>query len=180
MGLDEVRKEIADEASRKAEEIFAQARDEADRIFDEMQRKIVEQRDAAKARTDALISTLERREISAAEFDARKMMLDTKKSLIDEAMSKARERIAKWDDRKRADVIKKLAAKAKQEIELAIIAANPKDKKHVKEQDFESADIIAGIIGRTKDGRVSVDYSVDEMLRSIRDKKLSDMGRIIF
>lgn len=180
MGLDEVKKEIIDDAHRKAEEILVQAKDEADRIFDEMQRKIVEHGDAAKARTDTLIAALERRETAAAEFDARKMMLNAKKSLIDEVMGRAREHIAAWDDCKRADVIKKLAAKAKREIELAVIAANPKDKKHIKEQSFESADIIAGMIGRTKDGRVSVDYSADEMLRSIREEKLSDMGRILF
>ncbi len=180
MGLDEVKEEIIGEAKRKADEILAQARAEADRIFDETKRKIADQEEEAKARTDALITTLERREIAAAEFDARKMMLDAKKSLIDEAMGRARERIAKWDDKKRAGVVKKLAAKAKQEIDLAVVAANPKDKKHVKGLGFESVDILAGIIGRTKDGRVSVDYSADEMLQSIRDEKLADMGRILF
>ncbi len=180
MGLDEVKEEIIDEAKRKVDVILAEAKIEVGRIFDEAKRKAISHKEEAKTRTDTLIASLKRREIAAAEFDARKMMLDIKKSLIDEAMGRAKERIIKWDDRKRADVIKRLSARAKQEIDLAVIAANTKDKKHVKGHSFEQAEIIAGIIGRTKDGRISVDYSVDEMLKSIREEKLADIGRALF
>mgnify|MGYP001561370388 CR=1 FL=1 len=107
-------------------------------------------------------------------------MLDAKKELIDESMGRARKKVASWNDTKRGSVLKKLTAKAKGDLDLAIVAANLKDKKHVTGVTFESADILAGMIGRTKDGRVSVDYSVDEMLQNIRDNELAEIGKVLF
>lgn len=180
MGLDEVKKEIIDDANRKADEILAKAQAEAEQVFDEIRKKAIEESAKADAHTSALIETQTRREIAAAEFDARKMMLDAKKKLIDESMDRARQKVASWNDAKRGSVLKKLMAKAKSDLDLAIVAANPKDKKHVKGTAFESADILAGMLGRTKDGRVSVDYSVDEMLQSIRDNELAQIGKVLF
>lgn len=180
MGLDEVKKEIIDDANKKVDAIIEKAQAEAEAIFDQTRQKAVGEKQKADAHTSVLIEALTRREIAAAEFDARKMMLDAKKELIDASMDRARKKVASWNDAKRGSILKKLMAKAKSDLDLAIVAANPKDKKHVKGVSFESADMLAGMIGRTKDGRVSVDYSVDEMLQSIRDNELAQIGKVLF
>ena len=180
MGLEQVKKEIIDNATKTADAILVEAKQEAEKIFDETKKTALEERKKADTHTSDLLLTLERREIAAAEFDARKMMLDAKKELIDEAMKQAAQKVMSWNGKKRESVMNTLTEKAKKDLDLAIIAANPKDKTYVKGFSFEEADIQAGMIGRTKDGRVSVDYSVDEMLQTIRSNNLAEIGKVLF
>ncbi|MBI4150084.1 hypothetical protein HY488_01640 [Candidatus Woesearchaeota archaeon] len=184
MGLKEVKEEILNRAHKEAEAVLAEAKKEIDGSRQNAEAKAREYRDKAEEATKRLLETMERRELAQAEFDARKAILDKKKELIDKVIDNVKKHLANLSEKKREEYIHHLIEKAKKEIDVAIVYANPKDKRAVqmvKSIEFKPKDdLLGGIIAQTADGKISVDYSYEEIIADIQEKSLQELGKMLF
>jgi vacuolar-type H+-ATPase subunit E/Vma4 len=167
------RQKIADEYARKIEEIEKQAASELQRIESEY-----------RERTEREIRTLETREISAAEIEAKRIIRDRKAELIQEKMEEAFELLESLpDDREYREIIEKMASVAKNLLgrNCTVIVKSRdapllKDMKSIKivEQDI---DPFGGMLCISSDGKREVDLTISTLKKELRDVialKLSD------
>lgn len=183
MGLEEVKKEILKKANDRAKGILDEGRKEAERIAKETEDQIRDYMKKADDDTGKLIENMERKEKAGAEFEAKKMLLDRKKELVDKAFMQVKKKLEMMPESRREGYIKKLVDNAKKEIDVAVVYANSRDSRIVRKMpgiEFREAEMSGGIIAENKEGTIRVDYSYDELLDSIKKESMQEIASALF
>ena len=174
--------EILREGEAKAAQIRASYQTQAD----------LAAKAAAAAGKEAAQRQAERLE-SAAQMEAKQMLLAAKQSCLDEAFEKARQQLLGLPDGQYSDLLAKIAAKAsrtgKEEIVLSA-----KDHKRVGAKVVEKANFILGNGKLTlapdtremdgglilRDGQVEVNCAFETQLRVLREDMTAEVAAILF
>ena len=180
MSLEAVKDEILNSAKSQANSMLAEARKEANRIATEAEKKIEEMKSKSESEAKRTMDTIKRQEMSSAELEGKKMLLEAKKQIVEAVFSDSRKKIESLPDKKREELIKKLLEKAKKDIEIAHIYCSSRDAKFIKEFDVQSADIIGGLIAENNERTVRVDYSFETLLQSIKENELQSISKLLF
>ncbi len=180
MGLEEVKEEIIRNARKQEEELLAEAREQARKVLDEAGKKVEELREKSEAETKKLIELIKKQETASAELEAKKMMLEAKKSIIDKAFSGVRQKLEKLAPNKRGEFMQALLSRAEKEIDIGIIYCSRKDAKALKGYSTKDAGMLCGLIAENKDGTIRVDYSFDTLLQSINENELQNIHKMLF
>ena len=180
MGLEAVKEEVIRVAKEQETALTADARKEASRIMREAERKIEEMKEKSDAETKRMMDAIKRQELAAAELENKKMLLESKKQVIDNVFAEARKRLESTDDRKREEYAKKLIEKAKKEIDAAYAYCNKRDAKFLKGVNIGAVNVIGGLIAENKERTIRVDYSFETMLEGIKDSELQNINKLLF
>ncbi|MBI3027645.1 hypothetical protein HYY70_06050 [Candidatus Woesearchaeota archaeon] len=180
MGLEAVKDEILNSAKEQSNSLIAEARKEANRIWRETENKIEGMKEKSDEEAKRMIDTIKRQELASADLENKKMLLEAKKQLIDNAFDEARKRLENLDDKKKEFYIKKLLEKAKSDIDISTVYCSKKDAKFLKGFNAETAGIIGGIMAENRDKTIRVDYSFDAILESLKETELQNISRILF
>lgn len=180
MGLEAVKEEILNSAKERANSIIADARKEANRILKEAEKKIEAIREKTDLETKKIMDAIKRQELSSAEFENKKMLLEAKKQVIDAVFAEVRGKLENLDDKRRESYTKKLLEKVKSDIEAEHVYCSKKDAKFIKGHKVEPVDITGGLIAENKDKTIRVDYSFETLLQSIKDSELQGISKILF
>ena len=180
MGLETVKDEILNSAKEQSNSLIAEARKEANRILRETEKKIEELKEKSESETKKMLDTIKRQELASAELENQKMILESKKQVIEGAFAEARKKLESFDDKKREACIKKLIEKARNDIKISTAYCSKKDAKFLKEFNVESADIIGGLIAENKEKTVRVDYSFEAILQGIQETELQNINKALF
>ena len=180
MGLEAVKEEIIKNAKKQEEQLIAEAKSEAERKMEEAEQKISKFREKSEAETKKTLDMMKRQELASAELESRKIILESKKMMVDNLFAEVRSGLEKIDSQKKEVYIRELMAKAKKEIEIGKIYCNSNDMKLIRAYDVEAIIIIGGIIAENKDGTIRVDYSFDIMLQTIRENELQNVNKCLF
>ncbi len=180
MGIEKVREEVIAKAKKQAAAIIAEAQKEAQAIVASAEEKAKSKKRTAEAEIEKEISEMKTREISSAELEVNKMLLETKKKIIEEAFEEAKQRISKMPASSRKEHIRALISKAKNQIEISKIICNENDVKYAEGYKAQTANISGGIIAENRDGTIRIDYSYESILDKIRDESLKDVAKILF
>ena len=116
MALINVKKEIIRKAESDSEKILGDAKAKTQDILNaakEKQKVFAEKKDLELQNT---IETKKKRDISQAKLGVKKDALDAKKQILNQAFELAEEKIEKFSDKKKQDLIKKLLDAASKEI----------------------------------------------------------------
>lgn len=183
MGLEQVKNEILENANEEAKRIAEAGKREAEAIMRKADEEIGRIRKSAEDDTRKLIEAMERKAISSAEFDVKKMKLDRKKDIIDRVFESVKKDLGSLGEKEREAGIKSLLTKAKKEIEVKYVHASPKDKGIVSRMPgivYKETDITGGIVAETQDLSLCVDFSYDAMLDEVRKKHLQEIAKRLF
>lgn len=185
MALENVIDEIISHAEKQKQEIINQAEDEAEKLLAQARNKTEEQAKLFAEETKKLIDENERMEISALNIHLHKMMLETKKEILDGIYQRLVEKLNKLDSHKRKGIIEKLVEKAKKELpEAVFFYSNEKDKEFVSNmKGIHFKDVIdcsGGIIAENADGTIRVNYTFEELLENVKDGHLNETAKRIF
>lgn len=182
MGLEQLKKEILDKAQREAAAMVREAEREADSILAGAKMKAREYEKEAEVKHTTLLEDIEKGELANARFEARKLLLDEKKTFIEQAFTEVEKALAVLPEKKREALIMDFLSQAKKEIQVRCVYANAKDRKLVEKSGFlfKERDLLGGIIAETMDGTISVDLSFEEMLRQLKEHKLQEIAQRLF
>ena len=180
MGLEAVKDEIIRQAKEQENALIAEARKEASRIAKEAEKKVEELREKSELETKRMIDTIKRQELASAELENKKMLLESKKEIIESVFADVSKKLENLDDRKREGHIKKLMEKAKGDIEVANIYCNKKDVKFIKGFKVEMTNIIGGLIAENNDKTIRVDYSFETILQTIKENEIQNLNKVLF
>lgn len=186
MGLEEVKKEIMDDAQKEADRIIKDGEIEARKVHSDTLRSIDAYKLQRAEQTKAMLETLEKRELAQAEFDVRKKLLNKKKELVGQVMEAVKEEIKKLPKAEQANDLKILVGAAKKEIDVAVVYASARDVPELKKMKetkgitAKAKEMLGGIIAETADQSISVDYSYEQILEAVKEKNLQEIGNLLF
>lgn len=180
--MDQVIKEIIANAEIEAKDILSKATQMSREIIAQADLEIKELENSNLEDNNAFIESIRKREISQTNLSARKKIMQAKKEVLDQAFEKAIESIKNLKDVERKKLIKKLFESASKEIDVEYIYCSSGDINLIplgKHKIF-AKDIIGGLILKSKDQSITLDYSYDTIIEDIRKKNLQQISSILF
>ncbi|MBS3165349.1 hypothetical protein J4439_08020 [Candidatus Woesearchaeota archaeon] len=177
MGLEDIKKEILEEARREAKRVLDEARRSSQEAVKQAQREAKEREERAKAELKDQLATLETRETASARFQARRRINTRKKELLDEFFSHCLREASKLDGATRKRHVKALLAHAK---DFSVVYGRKEDLSNATKLAVRSATFAGGIMLETKDGTQRLDLSYETMLAAIAQKELPDISARLF
>ena len=192
-GIEKITARIKKDAGAEAEAIRREGEERAASIRAGYKAQAEENAKTAAQAGKEAAKRQEERLVSAAQMDAKKLLLAAKQACIDEAFDKAQSKLLALPDGEYAELLAKLAVKAaktgKEEILLSA-----KDRKRVGEQVVskanalgkgmaltlgkETRDMAGGLILR--DGSVEINCAFETQMRVLRESMASDVAALLF
>lgn len=175
------------------EEIKAKGREEADRISKETSLEVSKIIADARASADKIraakeqsvkkeIERLRQQELSSANLEVKKAILNARKEILDEVYETARDSVSKLPIEKSQKLLKSIIEK--NEARNSKIFSRNKDKQVVKKlTKLEYAgdiDCIGGVVIENKDGTEVLDFKYDTILKDVSEQSLKQVSEILF
>ena len=190
MGLEEVVDEIRRKGDAKAAAIKAEADAQAKAIISEAGKRAEEIKLDAEKDAEIQAERIEVRESASANLVVKRELLNAQKDLLDKAYAGAAEAIAKLPAKTNEKAIKELLKDASEQIKKGEVFSNSGDKKAVEAAlELKSlsgftfggtVDIIGGVIVKSTDGQITLDYSYETFMNDVWDSSLKDAPEILF
>ncbi|ABE52162.1 V-type ATP synthase subunit E [Methanococcoides burtonii] len=182
MGLETVIKDIMSAAQTEVNVINADADAEVSQILDDARqtaKKIMGDR-LAKAEDD--IKRLRQQEISSANLEVKRAMLNARKEVLDKVYNNAIDSIVSLPGSKQEELLKAIIDE--NDSNGSNIYSNKDSEKLVRKlSSLEYAgniDCIGGLTIENSDGTVRLDYTYDMILKNVNEQSLKQTSDILF
>jgi V/A-type H+-transporting ATPase subunit E len=184
MALDKVVDNILGSARQDADKRIQDAEAERSRILLEADQKIDKMQKAQEKELQDALVRMERQEMSSAELEAKKIVLNTRKEILTRTFDEMLHELSAMDPREKSAIYKKILAEGKRVIH------HPKVFIPRGEADLLSGlrgcasltetEMEPGLILESEDGTVRVDFRFRTILESIWEKELKNVSNILF
>jgi len=191
---------VINESQDKAEWIIKSAQEMSNKYIDEATEKAAENADKIITQGRYTGEKEKQKILSTAEMEVKRMVLNCRESLIDEAFALARQKFEAFKKTKEyTDILKKHIIASIGELEGnsftivvskadsfslsdAVVNMIKKEtgKKGLKLKLEEVEKDLGGVIVREKDGKVSIDNTFDSMLNRIKNEIRAKVSEILF
>ncbi len=180
MGLQEVVQEVATVAERRAQDILDAAKAEADGIRADAREQVKAYQADRAAQADRDVAQLQRQLLSNAQFEARKLVLETESELREQLRAIIVAGLAELPSDTRAAHLKTLLTRAKDTVPSGKVWGAAQDADVLKASDYEHAgdlDIAGGLVVESEDGTIRLDLSYETLLDDVwRDVLRAESG----
>ena len=160
--------------------MLSEAKKEAHALHSKAEKEIKEYEKEAIRHNEELFEALARKMVSGARFDGQRLLLKKKEELIAAVQEKVKAKILALDNSERKKFLQKLLQKARSEIIVDNVLLNEKDLRLLEGLKAKSGPLSGGLISQNKEGTVSVDLSVEELLESARHELLIEISTALF
>lgn len=192
-GIEKITARIETDMKAEIEAILKEGEEQAARIIQEYAAKADAQaQSACKAGADAAESRKERLE-SAAKMDAKKLLLEAKQTMLDEAFAAAKKKLLSLPETEYVELLAKLAARSatsgheelifnaadRERVGAKVVEkANARLKSGALTLSQETREMEGGVMLR--DGNVEVNCAFDTQLRVLRGNMAAEVAAILF
>ena len=173
MGIEDIKKDILDEAKHEAKRLVNEAKREAKQILKDAEAQVQAREEELERELASTIGSLETRETASAGFLARKRILTRKKELLDEFFAQCLTQAAKLSPTVRTRHVKLLVERARKGFPVAVAYARKEDISAVKSLSANPIDIAGGVIVENDEGTQRIDLTYETFLEEIRHHELS-------
>ncbi|WP_400260229.1 V-type ATP synthase subunit E family protein [Candidatus Methanomassiliicoccus intestinalis] len=184
MSLDKIADEILGNASKEAEAIVKEAENERSRILLEADQKIENMRKAEEKELQDALERIKRQEISSAELDAKKIVLNKRKDILNRTFEEMLAELSDLNANEKGDIYKKIVDQGSQVIPSPKVFCPQGEKKLLANVDgigeLTETDMESGLILESTDGTVRLDFRFRTILEGIWDQDLKEISNILF
>ncbi len=180
MGLEDVKKGLEKQLKQERAAIDKETAEQKEALLTQATSDINAYKESVETKTQEDIAVLERRELSSAKLQAKKLVLEAKKELIDHAFSDALKQLENQSDKERKALLEQLIKKASKEIDVHTVYVAKQDEKLLTGYTTKTVDIAGGVICESKDGTQRIDLSIAAILATVRDKHLKEVAETLF
>jgi V/A-type H+/Na+-transporting ATPase subunit E len=184
MALDEVIGNISESAQAKARELDAEAEKERTAILKQADEKVAAKRLAQQKELEVTLKRLKQQEISSAELEAKRIVLNAKKDVMDRSFQVALTSLLNMDQGNRSRMYRKILEGGKAVIKSPKVYC-PRGESNLISGvtglgKVEETDMETGLILEDASGTVRLDYRFRILLESVWDKELKNVSNILF
>jgi V/A-type H+-transporting ATPase subunit E len=191
MGLEAVLEEIRERGREEVERIRRESQEETTRVLMAAQERAAKIKQAANEEMERQAAYIMGQEVSAANLQVKRELLNTQKELLDQVYQRAKEAIAGLPESFHREAIESLLEEAKTQVPGGVVHVNPRDRRLLEEilaknpafRDFSvgsDADIDGGVIVESRDGSLQLDYSYRTFLDMVWESGLKDASDLLF
>ncbi len=184
MGLNKVIEDILKRGEEKRKEIIRIGEKERDDQIQAAQKRIAEDSRKAGERTRTTLSQMEQQELSSAELESKREVLEEERQVMDELKEQVLAELAKYPPDKRRKLYAKLAENAKKELGPCSVYSNRNDSGLLKLPsgiDFEGViECRGGLVFETKDRTVRLDFRFESMIEDVWSAKMREIYMKLF
>lgn len=180
MGLEVVVKDVLTRGEEEANRIRQEGIDEANAIVAGAEKTAHQIREESREQTTGQIERRKNREISSANLEVKRAILNAKKELFDRVYDEAIEMLASLPESERENIIKQLL---ESQTDSTRVFSNENDEALVRRiSNLEYGGTIpssGGVMLENEDGTVLRDLTFDSLLKNVRDKSLKQILQIL-
>ncbi|WGI17460.1 V-type ATP synthase subunit E family protein [Methanonatronarchaeum sp. AMET-Sl] len=200
-GVQKLKKEIINKAEEEASELVSNAEERAENIKKNAQEKAEKNKQEIIDERREEIEQEKRSMMAEAKLKAKRSKLDVKEQLINEIIEDIKTSITNYSEQKKLELLQNLIKESFTEIntEKLIINANTKDLELIKENKNlikeeieetlnkqieieigEKIDSAAGITATSQDKSITIDNTIEEIIRRKRGEIRQIVNRVCF
>ena len=165
--MDNVRKEIINNARLEAKSILKEAEKEKKLMLETAEKSLSEKQTQFDDEAKQVLELYKSTSMAEANSKKTKLRLTLEKELLDEVFEIAAEKLSKLPKKTRDKHLALLKKKLSKEY--SVIKTAQKDKT-----------ILGGLVAETKDGNSKIDLSYDNLLESVRNDNLGEITKMLF
>jgi len=184
MALDKVIKDVLDSARMEADKLGEEADKERTAILRAADEETGKKRRLKERELQEALRRLTRQEISSAELEAKRIVLNAKKEILDKVFSETLREIESVEPQKKAEAYCRIYDGAKNLIQRPRLICPRGESKLLSgcsglERVMES-DMGPGLILESEDGTIRLDYRFRTILEEIWEKELRSISNVLF
>lgn len=184
MALDKVVGEILESARKDANQLLAAGEKERGSILQQASENIAAKRAERQRQLEDSVRRMKQQEVSSAELDAKRIILNAKKEVLDRTFQEAMGEINRMSDSERSRLYGKILGMG--------ISVIPKPKVYCPRGDarlvssmpgvgsVQEREMGPGLILESADGTVLLDYRFKTILDEVWEKELKNISSILF
>ncbi len=184
MSLDDVVEDILRKGKSKRDEIVHLGEKERDEQLALAEKKIAESAERTERNHRAAIAQMEQQEVSSAELESKRIVLETQKKVMDELKAQVLSDVSRMPADKRKRIYSKLIAKAKSELGDCYVYSSEKDRALLQlpagMQNGGTMDTDGGLVFESKDRMVRLDYRFETLLEDIWNSEMKEIYSRLF
>lgn len=182
MGLENVVKDILDQARSEVDLITSQADEEAAAIINKANIQAKKIKEEKQTEVEAQIIRMKKQDISSTRLETKRAVLNARKDILDSVFQYVRDNISSLPDKKNADLLKVILKN--NESNGTSVYSNKKDAELVKKMTsltyMGEIDCIGGLMIENDDGSIRLDFTYDRILDDVSDQSLKQISEILF
>lgn len=184
MALDKVVGNILEIANTEAAARIATAQNERATILQQADQTIANKKKAQEKELEIALKRLRQQEISSAELEAKRIVLNAKKEILDRTYQETLKDLVSMPEAEKVRVYQTILANAKKSISKPKVLC-PKGESRLVQKDSDIAsvtetDMSVGLILESQDGTIRLDYRFNTMLGAVWDKELKNVSNALF
>ncbi len=184
MALDEVIDSVMESAKQKAQALLQEADKERAAILKQADDKIAAKRLAQQKELETALKRLKQQEISSAELEAKRIVLNAKKDVMDRSFQVALSSLLDMDEGNRGRMYRKILEGGKAVIQSPKVYCPRGESKLISGVTglgkVEETDMETGLVLEDATGNVRLDYRFRVLLENVWDKELKNVSNILF
>jgi V/A-type H+-transporting ATPase subunit E len=191
MGLETVVEEIREKGKKECDRIRAESREEMEQILAAANKRVAEIKLAADEEVAKQTTHILSMEATAVNLLVKRELLNTRKTLLDHVYQSTLAELTRFPDSFHREAIIKLINEVHKEIDSGTIYCCARDRDILKKileenSDFKAyklgnaVDIEGGIIVKSTDSELQIDYSYRTFLDKVWKSGLKDASDILF
>jgi V/A-type H+/Na+-transporting ATPase subunit E len=183
MALDNVVDEILESARRQADQILKTAEKDRDATLKQAKEEVSSRRVAMQKETDIAIKRLRQQELSSAELEEKRIVLNARKEMLDRTFDEVNQQLEGMSPSERKRLYGVILEKGRKVIPEPRVYCPVGDAKLLATKNGEKVEEIKmgpGLILESEDGSVRVDYSFKTILEGVWEKELKGVSNILF
>jgi V/A-type H+-transporting ATPase subunit E len=182
MGLEAIVEEIKAKGKAEANKISKEAKKEASQIIADAQSRAEKITGAKKEAVAAEIGRLKQQELSSANLEVKRELLNARKEILDLVHEKSVEGVKNFPAENNKELLKAIIEKneAGNSKIYSISADKAAVKKLTKLKYAGEIDCLGGIVMENEDGTIYLDFKYDTILKETSEKSLKQVSDILF
>lgn len=184
MGLEKVIQDILQRGHAKKQEIVSLGEKERDVQVRAAEQKALEELAKASARVDAALSQMEQQELSSAELEAKRVLLEAERKVMEELKEQVLDELSKYPTDRRKKMYAKLVDNAKKELVRGLVYSNKADKPLLQlPSGMTFGGFIegkGGLVFESEDKTVRLDYRFESILDDMWNAKMREIYAKLF
>ncbi|MEM0449769.1 MAG: V-type ATP synthase subunit E family protein [Methanomassiliicoccales archaeon] len=184
MALERVVEKILENARKDADQLIAAGEKERGVILAQANEAITRRRAESEKSIEESVKRLRQQELSSAELEAKRVVLNTKKEVLDRTFEETMKELARLSQSEKARIYSKILENGIKVVSKPTVYCPRGESPLVSSLPGVGSviemDMGPGLVLESRDGLVRLDFQFDTILESIWEKELKNVSGILF
>ncbi|MGD1060500.1 MAG: V-type ATP synthase subunit E family protein [Methanomassiliicoccales archaeon] len=184
MALDKVVGDITASARKDADQIVQAAEKERESVLALARKKAEEAQKAREKQLEEALKRLRQQELSSAELEAKRLVLNARKEMLDVVFQDTAQKLSKMSDADKARLYARILSKATKVIPDPKVYCPKGESRLISGvaglQSVTETEMGPGLVLESGDGMVRLDYRFTTILGAIWERELKNVSNVLF